>query len=73
MMPSPPSQTVYCRHMAIDRDTPSTSVSTLELVVENPDMDSKKASIGRESWGSTSRYGRAPKTAISSHTSATTR
>ena len=40
------------------------SVSTLEPVVEKPDIDSNSASTGRASCGSASRYGIAPKTAI---------
>ena len=40
------------------------SVSTLEPVVEKPDIDSNNASTGRESCGSASRYGIAPNTAI---------
>ena len=73
MMPTPPIHTVNCRHIAIDRDWPSMSVSTLELVVENPDIDSNTASSGRWSCGSISTYGIAPRTAISSHSSETTR
>ena len=49
------------------------SATTLEPVVENPDIDSNSASTGRESCGSASRYGTAPKTATSSQMSDTTR
>ena len=47
-MPTPPIQVVNCRHIAIERDSPSMSVSTLEPVVEKPDIDSKSASSGRD-------------------------
>ena len=46
MMPTPPIQAVNWRHIAIDLDSPSTSVSTLAPVVENPDIDSNMASTG---------------------------
>ena len=59
--------------MAIERDRASMSATTLEPVVENPDIDSNNASTGRESCGSASRYGIAPKTATSSQTTETTR
>ena len=55
MIPTPPSQAVNWRHIAIERESAATSVSTLEPVVENPDIDSNSASTGRESCGSASR------------------
>ena len=55
MIPTPPIQVVNCRHIAIERDSASMSVSTLEPVVEKPDIDSNSASTGRESCGSASR------------------
>jgi hypothetical protein len=73
MIPTPPIQVVNCRHMAIDRESPAMSVTALEPVVENPDMDSKRASTGRASCGSASRYGTAPKSPTSSQMSETTR
>ena len=73
MIPTPPIQVVNCRHIAIDRESASMSVRTLDPVVENPDIDSNSASNGRESCGSANRYGSAPKPAISSQMSATTR
>ena len=41
--------------MAIERWVSSMSVSALEPVVENPDIDSNSASTGRDSCGSPSR------------------
>ena len=73
MIPTPPIHCVNWRHMAIERVSASMSATTLEPVVENPDIDSKNASTGRASCGSTTRYGIAPKTATSSHTTETTR
>ena len=49
------------------------SATTLEPVVEKPDIDSNNASTGRESCGSARTYGTAPKTATSSQTTDTTR
>ena len=46
MIPTPPIQVVNCRHMAIERDCASMSVSTLDPVVEKPDIDSNSASTG---------------------------
>jgi hypothetical protein len=48
-------------------------VTTLAPVVEKPDIDSKSASTGWVNCGSAKRYGSAPNTAMSSHSSATTR
>jgi hypothetical protein len=55
MMPTPPIHVVNWRHIAIDRVSASISVSTLEPVVEKPDIDSNSASAGRESCGSARR------------------
>jgi hypothetical protein len=73
MIPTPPIHVVNCRHRAIDGDSAATSVTTVEPVVENPDIDSNRASTGCDSCGSASRYGTAPKTATSSQTTDTTR
>jgi hypothetical protein len=59
--------------MSIERETAGMSVRTLDPVVEKPDIDSKSASTGRESCGSASTYGSAPKTATRSQTRETTR
>ena len=72
MIPTPPIQAVSWRHISIDRDISVTSPTTVAPVVEKPDIDSNSASSGFESCGSASRYGRAPKTAISSQISDTT-
>ena len=73
MIPMPPSHAVNWRHIAIDRVSPSTSVSTVAPVVEKPDIDSKNASIGLDSWDTASRYGRAPQAGTRSQMSAITR
>ena len=73
MIPTPPSQAVNWRHMSIDCGRAGMSVSTLDPVVENPDIDSKNASTGRASCGTASTYGNAPKTATRNHSSETTR
>ena len=73
MIPRPPIHAVNWRHIAIERERPSTSVSTVAPEAEKPDIDSKNASTGRASCGSASRYGSVPNTATSSHRSATTR
>ena len=74
MIPIPPSHWVNWRQIARLRGSSSTCVTTLPPVVLKPDMPSKKASIGRSSWGSPERmYGSAPNAAAASHVSATTR
>ncbi len=73
MIPRPPIHAVNCRHIAMERDSASMSVSTLAPVVEKPDIDSNRASTGLESCGSYMRYGRAPNTATRSHTRLITR
>ena len=73
MIPTPPIQAVICRHIAIERDSSAMSPTALEPVVEKPDIDSNSASNGFVSCGSASTYGSAPKTAISSQISDTTR
>jgi hypothetical protein len=55
MIPTPPIHAVNWRHMAIERESSSTCSSTLDPVVENPDIDSNIASTGFASCGSASR------------------
>jgi hypothetical protein len=74
MIPMPPNHCVNWRHIESDLSRVETSETTLEPVVVIPDMASKSASTGRESWSSPdSRYETAIATEPSSQVSATTR
>jgi hypothetical protein len=55
MIPMPPSHWLSCRQRRIDRSRLSTSVTTVDPVVENPAIPSKKASTGRDSCGSSEK------------------
>jgi hypothetical protein len=57
----------------MERGSASTSVRIVAPEDENPDIDSKNASIGAAVCGSARTYGSAPKNATSSHSRATTR
>ena len=46
----PPSHWVNCRHIKIDCESASKSVTTLAPVVVDADMPSRYASIGFPSW-----------------------
>ena len=74
MIPMPPSHCVNWRHIPSERLISSKSVTTLAPVVVKPDMPSKYASSGFESWSPPSkRYGIDANAAASSQVSATTR
>ncbi len=51
MIPMPPTQFVNWRHMSMLWSTVSTLLRIVAPVAEKPDIDSKKASTGRSSWG----------------------
>jgi hypothetical protein len=55
MIPIPPSHCVNWRQRITDWSTPSMSVSTLAPVVVKPDIASKYAFTGLESWSSPDR------------------
>ena len=55
MIPMPPNHCVNCRHMESDLSRVETSATTLDPVVVMPDIASKSASTGRESWSSPDR------------------
>ena len=55
MIPMPPNHCVNCRHIESDLSSVETSATTLDPVVVMPDMASKSASTGRESWSSPDR------------------
>ena len=55
MIPIPPSHWLSWRQIRIDRSSASTSVTTVAPVVVKPDIPSKNASIGCDSWRSSER------------------
>ena len=55
MIPIPPSHWLSWRQRRIDRSSASTSVTTVAPVVVKPDIPSKNASIGCDSWRSSER------------------
>ena len=74
MIPIPPSHWLSWRHRSSERSRLSTSAMIVAPVVEKPDMPSKNASTGRETWRSSEkRYGSEAYTAASSQVSETTR
>ena len=69
MTPIPPNHCVIARQNNIARPSRSKSVKMVAPVVVNPDIDSKKASMGRRPAHT---YGIAPRLATNNHVPETT-